>query len=1289
MPIKPYQPAGLSPIDTIILSHERQNALNHGWLDREAEAGASPTPGPTFRESLLASTELNSLMVQGSESFLYGAAKNSTPSDFDDNFDVRTYARDDWLADNPFMLEHFLNGDVLDIPNQERFDTFVARKRRDHELRETLGQSGIVRNLLAAAPVTIFEGLTGVGLIRAAGGAQKLAQVAAWGKQGNLAVRTAKYGAIGSSTNVAWEAALHGLYPDRNVELDESLAWAAGMGAVFAGAVPALAGGRNKLGGMVSGARIHRMQRQVGEALADSRAVDAADLVKSDADALRELVREGHLTIATRQEAQSRFMDVDAVGGERGRDIVVVRHAETEPLIREAREVWGDELRIHEHPQQVQVDWLTKLQELDAIAGEAMPANLGPVAGRVAAVMARGIPAPHLASTPGYHLIFNPSSVARSAGRLLFDFSWPTEATMRDPLNTVNRVPAEGLLWQYHALRDRTILSIDDSLRGGLRDGGFTYTTASGEVLTVSSRWRHRQEFHKAAIDYLRQLEEHARGHREKPEAPEPVKKAAVALRHYARRMGREAHDVGFLQQFDPGRIYLPRRWRADVIRLNRAEFKSRLVHQWRQNRERDYWTGDTLDEGKREVAPEVFGVEGSREGAMEGRGLTPDDRNAIAELAGRQSGATPGRPLTEAQLRQRLGDEVFGRYLDEVEIYFDRAADSTIDRLTGMEADSGVDMRSGTSVFAHRTLDVNETAFADFLDTSVETLVGFYHRAVAGRVASRRSIRAAAGDWEPLVKQLTGKSLKESNYDPALVIEAVKRDFQRQLDVAAGDAKAQARIESAMEATVGERGGVLLHKLAELEGRPVFAGNPAAEGGFSVWLARNSLRLPYMAHLGKMAVSSMTDVANLVLLKAMTPRHIGTMAESLNLFRRVPLRRHLEGLYVATADMAYSARSMEIGEVAGLTDARSFGPGRAGRAMARSDAGMEWLSRKFATATTQNRWNTNLKRGTATIVMDEMIHAAAKLARAADLVDGGLDQAAALKQVDLAPEDAARLNRLGMNADRARRLVRMIDEHGVDWDGNRINSTHEGFISPEFRSWWREDRDLFDTFTWAVNTETLNIIVEPKMMSRPVGNSTKWLYRAFGQFQSFFYAWGNQFAPVAAARPRYEMAQYAIVTVGLGGLVDALHNHLSGRRPLEESARLWGEQPSGMLWAAVNRSSILGWLARPVGILENTPYGVGRNLGNTDLSSQFTKPMDVISQFGPAVSYMSDAAAAVQDVAYGNRFTEATHRRAWRVTPWRNLWWLEATLRTAEDMGYGDTFPFSLAPASRPQMSP
>ncbi len=1259
-------PAGLTPTDRIAARLMEAPAQGDP-LKAPAEPFGGKPPG--MLESIGTSFAVDSVaggLLLDTIPYLYGRETeiDLTPEEDFNPYDLLT---DDFAREHPYALEDFESGWILHLPNTESFHYYLQRKRQDFEARETLGRNSFGKNLFAMIPGQALDAVSAAGLIKTLGLAGKATQVAKWAQSGGRLARLTKHAALGAIANEVQELGLTAINPQRNVNELQAHLMAVGSGAAFASLASFLAAGRGKLGQVVSTRRLRTLKTQISAAieLPETKAgVDAVErMTKDDAELLAGLLDESPAEART---------------------VAILDHPANRAMLDKVKAKWGDNLIVAEHPQQAMVDWILRLQELDDSLTKATPASLSRVTQKYADLLS--------AWAPGSKIRNSPSLVARQAGRLFFDDTTPTVESLERPVTHAVKASAEALRWNYNHWRDTTTEAIHDALDTHFknRNGPITYQTAGGETLKIRSHF-HRRRFGRAVIDYLWQLDEASRGQRTPPDAPQAIRNAADAMRDYARKVGREAMDVRYLDDIDLDRIYVPRRWQHWQIAARRDEFISRLIGQWDRNRVTDINTGKPIEPGSRQLLDAI--IEYERTGQLKGRGLTGEDRQAIRLLAkavkkaqalaekaekgsqeqlpGQVGRAAEPTELTEKVLRDALGDDALARYHEEVDIYFASAGKSTADTLTSLVHRHGVE-HDIPGVFKHRVLKINETDFADFLDDDLASLLGFHHRQTSGKIAARLAVKRSVDQWRPIVRKLTGKDLIAENYNPHLILDAIRRDFQNWIDAAAKlkDPKMLAQIEAARDLT--DR--ILTQKLDELEGKPVF-NDPAVDAGWKLLAKRTALNFPYMAYLGKMTVSAIPDIAGMVFYKGLTPKKISTVARALMIFKKMP-RRGLEGLDVALNDSIRSLRAASLGDVADLVDGRQFGPGLKGKTLSRIDAGMNWMTEKFSRATLMDRWNTNMKRAAAHMIQQEMIVAARRMKQAGQFMAQGLSETAAVKKAGLSPHDALRLNRLGINADRATRLLDTLYAHGVDidgsqpWKGNRAAfDAHEGAIFPELNKWWNTDRDLFETFTAAVNSETQNIIVEPKLMSRPLINAT-WTGRAFNQFQSFAFAWGNQFAQMAAQRPAIEQAQYITWAVGLGGLSEAIHNHLAGRRSFDETAELWRKKPMGMVYASIDRAGITGWLARPLGWMEKTPWGPAKSLGIEKTSQRSAQIQGLPGILGPFADWTDRLMRTTQRAVFNGEVDRRTLHSFRVLTPFNNLWSVTAAERLAEDAG-------------------
>ena len=123
-----------------------------------------------------------------------------------------------------------------------------------------------------------------------------------------------------------------------------------------------------------------------------------------------------------------------------------------------------------------------------------------------------------------------------------------------------------------------------------------------------------------------------------------------------------------------------------------------------------------------------------------------------------------------------------------------------------------------------------------------------------------------------------------------------------------------------------------------------------------------------------------------------------------------------------------------------------------------------------------------------------------------------------------------------------------------------------------------------------------------------------------------------------------------------LGGIADAVHNHLSGRRSFAESAERWSDPKTmmGMLYSATHRSGATSWLARPSSMMDRYEWGPGHLLGENVSSLQSRQGLSLIAAIGPFADYYNRAWNGVLNPALSLSMPDAHITR--RLMPWQNL---------------------------------
>ena len=90
------------------------------------------------------------------------------------------------------------------------------------------------------------------------------------------------------------------------------------------------------------------------------------------------------------------------------------------------------------------------------------------------------------------------------------------------------------------------------------------------------------------------------------------------------------------------------------------------------------------------------------------------------------------------------------------------------------------------------------------------------------------------------------------------------------------------------------------------------------------------------------------------------------------------------------------------------------------------------------------------------------------------------------------------------------------------------------------------------------------------------------------------------------------------------------------------------------------------------LGLLEQTPWGIAKNLGNDQLSTMYGRPGPMVDQLGPFFSWSNRMYEGTLNALRDGGWNDRTARQLWGAVPFRNLWAVEAFNRAAERMGLG-----------------
>lgn len=1189
--------------------------------------------------------------------FLPSVANSIFLGERDPSFDPydSTYFNEDFLMRHPAMLDAYSRGVVDDVPNGFAFSRLVDRMDEDFEARQRLGQAGIMTQIAGGILGNPHELLVGGVLARGAALSGTIRATSTWAAKGGYMQRAIIGASAGAAENMAYDVASRAASAPMatNQQFDPVATML--IGATFGGMAASIGSGAAAAGRGINRARVEGLRRDVAEWVSSPAYRDAvengkaelAGLQQIDADMGTEIAR-----VANKPTILAMKSPMASGSGMLGplpndapaRNLTVLRTPETAPLIDAMKAKYGDGVVFHEHQMQELADLS---RELDGIES----ANIGIVGEAFLKAYNMFLPTTN-------RLVHAPGTLAKLAARTFWDFNRPTTGQLDNPLDaSPNSPPAEGERWRL----DQMFQTLEGRLGESYRLYKSSQGKAGGPVAT-------KAQFFEDVMRDMWMFDEYKRGQRpltapraasQTPGAQTSYDIATTHLRDYFNPMAKELHGVGMLGDDLSGtnNYYLPRRWNADAVRRAPDVFKDRLIRSYHRFREVSYENGSAISPMTRPLEEGV--IEHRRVNRSQNNlGLTSDERKEIRALANNAGKRVD--ELTEGDLTPAL----LARYLEEVEIYAVRRAESFADNLLLPDRAHGVEAAfSSSGPTKQREVRINASDFADFLDTNPRALASAYHAKLSGRVAMRSAIKSAEKQWAPIVKRLLGKDLAEEGYDPILIQQVVEKEMGMWIAASntVGDTVRAAKLEKGLK----RWRSAFESKVAELERRDTDVG----VGRSALWRfsRKQILRGPFLAYMGKMAFAQMTDLAAMMALRGMPPAARSELRRFLRSIHKMS-KKDREMFLVGIEDATRSVFEAEVGDFATVNERQPFGPGRAGAMMAYGDKVTEMTMDGFTRLTGIRPVSRILKEMAWHKGGQELIGDSIKMVKADDIRKTGGTVEEALEQAGLSPERAAVLNRLGFDAQHARRFLDLLVKNGLDKDGNPIQSIdHDGYIHFNASAWAEANPEIWRRVHFAVESMVRDISLQPKLLSLPKKTQ---LRPFFFQFQSFMFAFGRQQLPFALHSGQGQAAMMAIYSVALGAVVDALYNQSSGRRSLTETADEWVRNPLGMAYGAVLRSPIMGMLQRPLSMLEYraSPIQPSKIVGNDKVSAMYgRRDITVGDLIGPSASWLNNVFAAAGEMMEKGNYSPATNRPLWNAIPGHNLWLMDGVNRLGE----------------------
>ena len=1176
-------------------------------------------------------------------------------------FDPYKIATPEYLAKNPWMAKPYLNGTMDHVHSSAHLASIEARQEEDWRVRERLGQASlpysIVGGILGSAPDIVLSAR--LGEIKGIAGAAQT--VESWVTHGPVLSQLAKRAIEGAAVNLGQEELARAANPNRNVDEGDAARNALFMGAGFGVAIHGTIAGIKTLSGKyLPTAKSDQIRADVGDSIAGPTINSFEAMGKSELEQATQSLRQPAATMGSATAAEfagatplsERAINQRAIDANKPQ-YTILRTKENAAQYDAFKAAQGDTAVFNEHPMQARYDLE---QEMLSVRAE----DLG--AARNAATKATTL-------VGGNDRLLNSKSPFEiQAMRLMFDAAVHDDAIAKGGLNAAARtIPAEGhrmILQGEGAKRDA---AFDQLFRQVKNDTPFEYASPiTGERNVFGRGSFDKAKFGEAMWDTMA-------AYRTMSDLPSDLPKqlkAAIDIYHaHTNTMAEHAHGVGLLETpHDPKKFYIPQWWDTEKVSRDRSQFVDQLIAHQREQIKLDA-EGRVADPMAQPVIEEAISHDRTARAAGD-VGLNADERKAISELAS-QNGGFDG--VTVADLAA-IDPALPERYRQELDILFERRAKNMADSILRLDAVDGMRAAVTPSVFKGK-VELDQSVFKPFLRHDVFQNLAMYDHKVVGQIAARQAIKEI--EATPLgqkIEALTGKKLADEAYNPNLLGVAMRNEYQAIVDAAskAGDTKLADHVQEVRDKVLS----AFESRMSELTGSRTGTG----AWGWSNFAARQIGKGVTMAYMGKSLLPNLAEVVNLQLVSRMTEKNMGLFENLINSFAEHG-RDYTNQFAIVLENQNRNLHNIDLGDIVSSTDQR-FGQGRTGRVLNAVDRFSTALTQGFMKTTGMPAFEGLKKRVAAGTISQGIIQDARKMVQAADLVKSGTKIDRAYKNVGLTEQMVRDMNVLGMNTDRARRLMAVIDQHGTDMKtGQRIDSTFDGVIHPEMEKWAAKDRDLFNAFNFAVNSKVADTITTPKILSRPLGalkdNQLSPWAALFHQFQNFAYAYSNQTAAQVIARPATAQASYIAQTMAAAVAVDAAYKLVGGTYTPDGLIREWRDNPQGLAYSALNRSPLLGYFQRPIGSLESWGVGPGRLLGSPQLSTIYGHSApNVGDMLGPGYgwfqNFMQGTVGALRDGTYD----QPEVRHLWNALPFHNHLVVDGLRRFMESMDYEIPLP-------------
>ena len=514
-------------------------------------------------------------------------------------------------------------------------------------------------------------------------------------------------------------------------------------------------------------------------------------------------------------------------------------------------------------------------------------------------------------------------------------------------------------------------------------------------------------------------------------------------------------------------------------------------------------------------------------------------------------------------------------------------------------------------SPFHGRTFNAPDKLYKDFIEHDFDILMHFYARSVGPDIE--------------LTKRFGSIDMKKQ-------IQKVRDEYDRFIDI------------NTRELTDADR--TLLASRRDRDIRDIEAMRDRLRGTYGrsdnphSMITRTGMavrRFNYLTKMGGVAISSMPDMANIVMANGLE-RTIGTATKALSTdFQTLRLSR-LEVKLAGTGwDMALNTRAeklMDIGD-----DFAGF---------SKFERGLEGLSNTFSYVNLLAPWNATIKQFSGIVTTQRMIDA--------------------MGATRISSKNLRRLAQSGIEEPDARRIMDEFNLHG--------ETTEEGLHILKTEDWGRQHEigsgeynasiKARDIFRAALAKEVDTQIVTPGIADTPLWMSSE-MGRMLGQFKTFMFASTQRLTMMRLQQADQSALNGAFVSAGIGSMVYMTKALIAGR-PISSN-------PAVILKEAVDFSGMGGFameLNNYVERLTRNSVGLSRVIGEPASSRYVSRRMSE-ALFGPTVGTANQVAELVGTATglatfsgSGARPSDAKAFR--RILPYQNTFWADGLFDAVED---------------------